>query len=211
MMYHSSLSIVRRPVDTAFTGEMVKAMSLTARENDIWSISKSVKRCDLSLLSNPQIEFAVENTGGSFDVAVVAGEFLQVTDGTPLEPAIATVSSIAFTPGKSRGVRLTAFLESETIENEAKTMHSVLDEQGLTRAPYLAGVHISFGTLSRKFGIKKQNDLLEQLSSRFIGTEVELTPAVLRNSRLNIATYTDLGEIATNGVQGIFESQETGY
>lgn len=207
-MYHPSLSIVRRPVDTAFTGEMAQALSSTARENDIWSISKSVKRCDLSLLSTPQIEFAAENTDGSFDVSVLAGELIEAADGTPLEATTARVSSVAFTNGKNKGVRLTAFLDSDIAENEARTIHSLLDEQGLTIAPYLAGVHISFGTLSRKLQIDDRSKLLEQLSERFVGNEVELTPAMLRDSRINIATYTDLGQVATNGVVGLLELQQ---
>lgn len=200
-MYWTSSSIVRRPVDATFAREMTAALRDTTKENNLAIIQKSIGRCNLSILSAQQVIFAVQKTDGSFDATVAASELLEATNFTPLNPVSAVVTGLKLKRIRAGELRFMAFMSADSIENETKTAHSLLSEQSLTEYPYLPGVHISFGTLLGDFCGRKRSRFLDELSDRYIGTEVKLQPAMLREFQMSHqTTYTSLADIATNSI-----------
>jgi len=210
-MYQPSYSIVRRPVDSAFADVMAEVFSSTAKAEHAWSHPKSLGSWSLCLLSSPRIDFAAELTNGCFDVAVFSGELLEAADCTPLQSFPASISSIGLIPSKNSDLRLTAFLDAPAVENETKIAHFLLEQQGLAKKDYKPGVHISVGTISGKLEVESRSRLIEGLSSTLVGTDIELTPAMLRETCINAVTYTELGEISTQGVRRMLELKQSDY
>ena len=201
-MYWTSSSIVRRPVDATFAREMRAAVADVAQEKELTDVLKPVKYCNLSILSARQISFASRQAGDSFDAAVAAGELLEATECSVLNPVSAIITSIEFKKAHEQELRLLAFMSADGVENEASIAHSLLSEQSLTEFPYLPGVHISFGRILGDFSLRDQSRFLEELSDKYVGSEIKLEQATLCELRAldYQVTYTDLADIATNSI-----------
>jgi len=181
------------------------ALAEVAKENRLTAVQKAIGRCNISLLSTRQIIFATQKSGNTFDPAVVAGELLEATDCSPLTPVTAKISSINFKRFSEGRLRLVAFMTSAVIENETSAAHSLLSEQGLTEYLYLSGVHMSFGALERGLDLRAQRHFLNELSDKYVGTDIDLQPAALREYDGVSTTYTNLADIAINSIPTLLE------
>ena len=199
-MRTSSQAILRRPFDTTIAEGMTTALADFAKKNRLTEIPKDVGRCSLSILSVPQINTARRRSKGPFNMAVFTGELLDATGGSPLRAMTGKISQIKFGRTRDEGVRLMAFIASAGLENEAKTAYGLLSEEKLTRYRYLPGVHMSFGAIFGQAGKKTLHNFLDTLSEEYVGTEIKLRPAVLREYRGYQPVYTSLADIATNSI-----------